>query len=57
MNKGSQKSPQEFQNDGKVTGRMNQENLVEENDIQTDSSVLIGKGDPNLSPDAGKPLI
>jgi len=57
MNKVNQKSPQEFQNSGKVTGRMNQEDLVEENDIQTDSSVIVGKGDPNLSPDAGRPLI
>jgi hypothetical protein len=56
MDKDPQKLPQEFQNNGKINGRTNQENLVEENDIQTDSSV-IGKGDPNLSPDASKPLI
>jgi hypothetical protein len=57
MNKDSQKLPQEFQNDGKINGRINQKDLVEDNDIQTDSSVIIGKGDPNFSPDAGKPLI
>ena len=57
MNKDNQKLPQEFQNEGRIHGRMNQEDLVEENDIKTDSSVINGKGDPNLSPDAGKPLI
>ncbi|WP_251550819.1 hypothetical protein [Neobacillus muris] len=30
---------------------------TEDNDIQTDSAVIIGQGDPNLSPDAGKPMI
>ena len=60
MNKDNH-TPQEFQNTlkGDLTGRANQNDAsnVSEHDQYTDSSVIIGGGDPNLSPDAGKPLI
>jgi hypothetical protein len=53
--------PQEFQNN--VNDHKNNKtnkNLtanLEDNDIQPDSAMIIGGGDPNLSPDAGRPLI
>ena len=54
-------TPQELQNTlkGDLTGRANQKDIsnVAKNDQYTDSTVIIGGGDPNLSPDAGKPLI
>jgi hypothetical protein len=52
MNNDNQKS-------GKTKGNPRKSEVVHsvENDIQTDSSIIIGEGDPNLSPDAGKPLI
>ncbi|HZG72046.1 MAG TPA: hypothetical protein VEY51_10980 [Chondromyces sp.] len=60
MNKDNH-TPQEFQNDLRrdLTGRANQKDIsdVSENDQKIDSSLIIGGGDPNLSPDAGKPLI
>lgn len=61
MKKENQNVPQEFQNEvgKKSSGRMDNEKLVNvnEDDIQTGNSIIIGGGDPNLSPDAGKPLI
>lgn len=51
---------QEFQNSLKTdsTQRADQKELsnVTENDQQINNSIIIGGGDPNLSPDAGKPL-
>lgn len=59
MRKDPQNLPQEFQNQkGRPIDTDGNETVsVEENDIYTDSSIIIGGGDPNLSPDAGKPLI
>lgn len=59
MRKDPQNLPQEFQNQkGRPIDTDENETVsVEENDIYTDSSIIIGGGDPNLSPDAGKPLI
>lgn len=59
MRKDPQNLPQEFQNQkGRpIDTDRNETVSVEENDIYTDSSIIIGGGDPNLSPDAGKPLI
>ena len=54
-------TPQEFQGTLKrdLTGRANPKDVsnVSENDQYTDTPVIIGGGDPNLSPTAGKPLI
>jgi hypothetical protein len=61
MNKDDKMMPQEFQNNvkDKANSRSakNVDANLEDNDIQTESSIIVGKGDPNLSPDAGKPLI
>jgi hypothetical protein len=57
MEKDKQKLPQEFQSNQQIEGSKNQEDLAEQNDIQSDSVFIIGGGDPNLSPDAGKPMI
>jgi hypothetical protein len=57
MEKDKQKLPQEFQSNQKIEGSGNQEDVAEQNDIQSDSVFIIGGGDPNLSPDAGKPMI
>ncbi|KAA9023865.1 hypothetical protein [Niallia endozanthoxylica] len=60
MNKDNH-TPQEFQHDLKrdLTGKANRKDIsnVAENDQQPDGAIIIGGGDPNLSPDAGKPLI
>lgn len=61
MNKEKKNVPQEFQNNIKDhKNNKTNKNLtanLENNDIQPDSSMIIGGGDPNLSPDAGRPLI
>ena len=53
-------SPQEFQNEteGNVIDqtRQSDKSNIELNDIKSET-VIIGGGDPNLSPEAGKPLI
>ncbi|MGG1677012.1 hypothetical protein ACIFOT_14835 [Neobacillus sp. NRS-1170] len=50
--------PQEFQNKGKINEKMNKDVEVnlDNNDIQAESAIIIGGGDPNLFPDGGKPL-
>ncbi|MFP5115345.1 hypothetical protein ACSU64_23625 [Bacillaceae bacterium C204] len=59
MDKEKKNVPQEFQNN--VNDHKNSKAKVsanlEDNDIQTESAMISGSGDPNLSPDAGKPLI
>jgi hypothetical protein len=61
MQKENQNVPQEFQNriNGKTNDGANKKDLanVEDNDILADSTAIIGGGDPNISPNAGKPLI
>ncbi len=61
MSKESQKVPQEFQNDvnGKPEVKSSKTTAAnfDDNDIQPESSIIIGGGNSNLSPDAGKPLI
>jgi hypothetical protein len=59
MDKEKKNVPQEFQNNVN-DNKNNKTNLsanLEDNDIQPDSAIIIGGGDPNLSPDAGRPLI
>ncbi|MFL6559335.1 MAG: hypothetical protein ACJ8MO_24870 [Bacillus sp. (in: firmicutes)] len=59
MDKETKNVPQEFQSNVK-DHKNNKTNLtanLEDNDIQPDSAIIIGGGDPNLSPDAGRPLI
>ncbi len=59
MDKEKKNVPQEFQNNIK-DNKNSETNLtanLEDNDIQPESAIIIGGGDPNLSPDAGKPLI
>lgn len=58
MQKDNQNIPQEFQNKG--TENPNSKNVevnLENNDIQTDSVMITDSGNPNLSPDAGKPKL
>ncbi|MDQ0200249.1 hypothetical protein [Neobacillus ginsengisoli] len=57
MQKGNQNSPQEFQNKGNTNEKMNKniEVDLDNNDIRAESAIINGGGDPNLSPDAGKP--
>lgn len=59
MDKEKKNVPQEFQNN--VNDHKNSKAKVpanlEDNDIQTESAMISGGGDPNLSPDAGKPLL
>ncbi|WP_462409834.1 hypothetical protein [Neobacillus sp. Marseille-QA0830] len=61
MEKEEKNLPQEYGQE--VKGQLNNtkgqdgQAYTEDNDIQTDSVVIIGHGDPNLSPDAGKPMI
>ncbi|HYK71888.1 MAG TPA: hypothetical protein VEV44_01990 [Pseudoneobacillus sp.] len=58
MQKDNQNIPQEFQHKGKENpSSKDVEVNLENNDIQTDSVMITGSGDPNLSPDAGKPMI
>ncbi|MBS4211265.1 MULTISPECIES: hypothetical protein [Neobacillus] len=61
MRKENEYVPQELLNDleGKKTNKAHDENgaITADNDIQAESAIIIGGGDPNLSPDAGKPLI
>ncbi|MEH7483603.1 hypothetical protein V7157_21560 [Neobacillus drentensis] len=51
--------PQEFQNNvnDHKNSKTNLTANLEDNDIQPDSAIITGGGDPNLSPDAGRPLI
>ena len=59
MDKEKKNVPQEFQNNAK-DNKNNKTSLtanLEDNDIQPESAIIIGGGDPNLSPDAGRPLI
>ncbi|WHY69358.1 hypothetical protein [Neobacillus sp. SuZ13] len=59
MDKEKKNVPQEFQNtikDNKNSKTSLTANL-EDNDIQPESAIIIGGGDPNLSPDADRPLI
>jgi hypothetical protein len=53
MQKDSQNLSQEFQNG--LKGKTN-ETTNKENDTQAENSIIIVGGDPNLSPNAGKPL-
>ncbi|MEH7306946.1 hypothetical protein [Neobacillus drentensis] len=59
MDKEKKNVPQEFQNN--VNDHKNSKAKVsanlEDNDIQTESAMIVGGGDPNLSPDAGRPLL
>jgi len=61
MNKDEKMLPQELHNKMKESTASKTANNVEanleDNDIQTESSIIVGKGDPNLSPDSGKPLL
>ncbi|MEO2074081.1 MAG: hypothetical protein ABGX20_01495 [Bacillus sp. (in: firmicutes)] len=61
MNKEEKALPQELHNNVKESTASktasNVEANLEDNDIQTESSIIVGKGDPNTSPDAGKPLL
>ncbi|WP_144549721.1 hypothetical protein [Bacillus sp. X1(2014)] len=59
MDKEKKNVPQEFQNNMKdnKNSKTNLTANLEDNDIQPESAVIIGGGDPNLSPDAGRPLI
>ncbi|MBT2730697.1 hypothetical protein J7E63_28195 [Bacillus sp. ISL-75] len=59
MDKEKKNVPQEFQNN--VNDHKNSKTILtanlEDNDIKPDSAIITGGGDPNLSPDAGRPLI
>ncbi|MEY2194451.1 hypothetical protein AB7942_17175 [Neobacillus sp. BF23-41] len=59
MDKEKKNVPQEFQNNvnDHKNSKINLTANLEDNDIQPDSAIIIGGGDPNLSPDAGRPLI
>ncbi|MEH7086885.1 hypothetical protein V7139_29880 [Neobacillus drentensis] len=59
MDKEKKNVPQEFQNNMKdnKNSKTNLTANLEDNDIQPESAIIIGGGDPNLSPDAGRPLI
>lgn len=61
MNKEEKALPQELHNNVKESTASKTANNVEanleDNDIQAESSMIVGKGDPNTSPDAGKPLL
>jgi hypothetical protein len=59
MDKEKKNVPQEFQNNvnDNKNSKTNLTANLEDNDIQPDSAIIIGGGDPNLSPDAGRPLI
>lgn len=59
MDKEKKNVPQEFQNNIKENknSKTNLTANLEDNDIQPESAMIIGGGDPNLSPDAGRPLI
>jgi hypothetical protein len=49
------KEEQKYQNE--LDEKNNNNQKVERHNEFTDSTVIIGEGDPNLSPTAGKPLI
>ncbi|PGY08341.1 hypothetical protein [Bacillus sp. AFS031507] len=59
MDKEKKNVPQEFQNNvnDHKNSKINLTANLEDNDIQPDSAIITGGGDPNLSPDAGRPLI
>ncbi|WP_413300128.1 hypothetical protein AA0X95_17705 [Bacillus sp. 1P10SD] len=61
MNKEEKMLPQELHNKVKEGTSSKTANNVEanleDNDIQAESSIIVGKGDPDLSPDAGKTLL
>ncbi|MGG3466296.1 hypothetical protein ABES02_01850 [Neobacillus pocheonensis] len=59
MKKDNPNDPQEFQNKGITNEKMNKnvEVNLDNNDIQAESAIIIGGGDPNLFPDGGKPLV
>ena len=58
MKKDNLNDPQEFQNKGITNEKMNKnvEVNLDNDDIQAESAIIIGGGDPNLFPDGGKPL-
>jgi hypothetical protein len=51
------KEEQKSQNELDEKNNNNNNQKVERHNEFTDSAVIIGEGDPNLSPTAGKPLI
>ncbi|SMQ77434.1 hypothetical protein SAMN05444673_2758 [Bacillus sp. OV166] len=59
MDKEKKNVPQEFQNNvnDHKNSKTNLTANLEDNDIQPDSAIITGGGDPNLSPDSGRPLI
>jgi hypothetical protein len=59
MDKEKKNVPQEFQNNvhENKNSKTNIAANLEDNDIQSDSAIINGGGDPNLSPDAGRPLL
>lgn len=59
MDKEKKNVPQEFQNNANDhnNSKAKVSANLEDNDIQTESAMISGGGDPNLSPDAGKPLL
>ncbi|MEH7501040.1 hypothetical protein V7152_03200 [Neobacillus drentensis] len=59
MDKEKKNVPQEFQNNvnENKNSKTNVAANLEDNDIQSDSAIITGGGDPNLSPDAGRPLL